>query len=142
MAASVLPAQAQSRRVEWNGSRGGRTVSESTYESRPNGGLIIRRESNTIGPNGGASQGNTVIRTDGNGNTTFRGGGEAVGPRGNVTPWGSEGSGRINANTGRYEGQRTTTINGRTYNSSTENGRTTVTGPDGQTRVYTRPWAR
>ena len=135
---SALPASAQTRRVETVGPRGAESVREATVSPSEGGGVTLERQGEAVGPNESASSRSGQISTDGNRKVTFEGEGTVTGPAGNTAEWESEGTGSYDPETG-YEGKRTTTVNGNTYERSTENGVRTLTGSNGGSRVRIRP---
>ncbi|MEM9089291.1 MAG: hypothetical protein AAGC93_11150 [Cyanobacteria bacterium P01_F01_bin.53] len=99
------------------------------------------RQVETVGPQGGQTVRESTITPSENGGYTINRNGSAVGPAGNSTEWSGERNVSYDSETG-FEGDRTTTVNGNTYERTTKDGVTTVIGANGGTRVYTRPRAR
>lgn len=99
------------------------------------------RRVETVGPQGGQAVRESTITPSENGGYTINRDGAAVGPAGNSAEWSREGNASYDSENG-FEGDHTTTVNGHTYERTTEDGVTTVTGAHGGTRVYTRPRAR
>jgi hypothetical protein len=130
------PAQAGS----FQGPRGGSIQGNSGRIQNSQGGINGGGRATIQTPNGGSANGRFGYTTDGQGNARYRGGGRVTTPNGNTYRYKTTGSSSYSPESG-YSGDRQTTVNGKTYNSTTSNGSTTITTPNGS-RTFTRPRAR
>lgn len=129
---SGLTANAQVFGPNGGSVRGNRTV-------RPNavGGTNRAGWGKFYGPNGGSSTGGYGIRTDAEGNVVYGRNRTRTSPNGETRSVQTRGSGNYNSETG-YSGQKTRTVNGQTYSSTTENGAVTITDPAGNSKTFYR----
>jgi len=100
------------------------------------GGYNGYRRGSFTTPVGGSGSSQIRFQTDGQGSATYNGSGTATRATGKSVDYTTSGSANYNQTSG-YSGQNTTVVNGNTYSSSTQNGTTTITAPNG-TRTYTR----
>jgi len=117
--AAANPRRGNTIRLSAPNAQGGYTGGHRTKIYRPNNTSILRR--------GG-------YQTDSQGNVIFGGSAQGTTPAGHSIRRTTTGIGNYTPETG-YTGQSTTTINGKTYSSTTENGTTTVVGPNGTHRI-------
>lgn len=129
---SSLPAAAQV-----TGPRGGTATGNRIVRPNPAGGTTSVGGSTVTGPNGGTSTGGYGVRTDGQGNLIYGRGRTTTGPNGQTRSVQTTGSGSYDPETG-YSGQGTRTINGQTFNTTTQDGATTVTDPAGNSKTFFR----
>lgn len=122
LSAEANPRRNSTIRFSTPNAQGGYTGGRRTKITRPNGTSIIRRRG---------------YQTDGQGNVIYGGSATGTTPAGAPLRRTTTGTGNYSSETG-YTGQSTTTINGKTYNSTTENGTTTFVGPNGVERTRTR----
>lgn len=122
VSAEANPRRRNTIRFSAPNAQGGYTRGRRTILTRPNGTTTTRR--------GG-------YQTDGQGNIIYGGKAKGTTRAGHPIHRTTTGTGNYNSEKG-YTGQSTTTINGNTYNSTTENGTTTVVGPNGVVRSRTR----
>lgn len=122
ISAAANPRRSSTIRFSTPNAQGGYTGGRRTTITRPNDTSIIRQRG---------------YQTDGQGNVIYGGSATGTTPVGAPIHRTTTGTGSYSPETG-YTGQSTTTINGKTYNSTTENGTTTIIGPNGEVRIRTR----
>ncbi|MDX2271324.1 MAG: hypothetical protein NW237_05160 [Cyanobacteriota bacterium] len=123
-------------------------------------------EAQVVGPRGTTATGRRAVFTNPEGGTTAVGGGQVTGVKdctvqgiggvktsgqGSASYGGAASSngddctnvdvtttGTASYQDGQYSGSNTTTVNGKTYSTTTQDGSTTVTNPEGESETYTR----
>jgi len=134
LTASSLPASAG----QITGPRGGIAIGTRAVVPNRLGGYNGYGQGTVVTSKGGSVNGQIRFQTNGKGSGTYSVTGTATNQNGQTVNVTTTGSGTYDPNAG-YSGQNTTTINNKTYNSSTQNGTTTITNPSGGTRTFARP---
>ena len=132
LALGSLPAVAQVI-----GPRGGTASGNRIVRPNRAGGTTRVEGWTGTGPQGGTSAGTYGVRTDGQGNVIYGRGRSTTGPNGQTRTIKVTGSGSYDPASG-YTGQGSRTMNGETYTTTTQNGATTVTGPEGNSKTFFR----
>jgi hypothetical protein len=118
------------------GPRGATATGNRTVIQNPAGGYTGGRQGSATGVNGGSVSGQGGFRTNGQGSAVYGRSGTVTSPNGKTYDATTKGNATYNPNSG-YSGSRTTTLNGKTYSTSTQNRTTTVVTPSGsRTIVY------
>jgi hypothetical protein len=130
--AIALPASAGSIQ----GPRGNAATGSGAAVRNPQGGTSAAGGGSATGIRGGSATGQGAIRTNGQGGVTYKGGGSVTTPQGQT--YSGSGSGSYSKDSG-YAGSGSATVNGTTYQISTQGGTTQVSNGAGNTKVYQRP---
>jgi hypothetical protein len=131
--ASALPAAAR----EFTGPKGGTANGATIVVPNRQGGYTGGRVGRAASPNGGTSSSRFRFVTNGQGNANYNGAGTVTNAAGQSSTYTTSGSSSYNRTNG-YSGQNTTTINGKTYTSTTQNGMTTIIDSQGNSRTFSR----
>jgi hypothetical protein len=129
----ALPASAGG----FQGPRGTTAEGNRAVFRNPSGGTTGAGTGSVGGFRGGSASGQGAFRTDGQGNVTYQGSGTATTPQGQTYNGSVSGDASYNSTDG-YSGGSTVTVNDQTYQSTTQDGTTTVTNSAGETRVFQR----
>jgi hypothetical protein len=120
----------------FQGRRGTTVQGTGAAYKNGSGGTTAAGKGTVAGFRGGSASGQGAVKTNGQGSATYQGSGSAT------TPQGQTYNGSVNGNasyskTAGYAGSSTVTINGKTYQTTTQHGTTTVVDGTGST-VYQR----
>lgn len=131
---SSLPASAR----EVTGPRGNSASGNAVVTPNRVGGYNVSGQGSFKGVNGTTGSGQVRILTNGQGSGVYGGTGTVTRPNGQNATVTTGGAGSYSPSTG-YSGKGATTVNGMIYRTTTQNGVTTVTSPNGTRTIDYRP---
>jgi hypothetical protein len=120
----------------FQGRRGTTGQGSGAAYKNSSGGTTAAGKGSVAGFRGGSAIGQGAVKTNGQGSATYQGSGSATTPQGQTYNGSVKGNASYSKTAG-YAGNSTVTINGKTYQTTTQNGTTTVVDGTGST-VYQR----
>jgi hypothetical protein len=118
----------------FQGRRGTTVQGSGAAFTSASGGTTAAGKGSVAGFRGGSAIGQGAVKTNGQGSATYQGSGIATTPKGQTYSGSASGTASYNKTTG-YAGNSAVSINGKTYQTTTQNGVTTVVDGTGST-VY------
>jgi hypothetical protein len=118
----------------FQGRRGTTVQGSSAAYKNASGGTTAAGKGRVAGFRGGSAIGQGAVKTNGQGSVIYQGSGSATTPKGQTYSGSTSGNASYKKTTG-YAGNSTVSINGKTYQTTTQSGVTTVIDGTGST-VY------
>jgi hypothetical protein len=120
LATIALPASASIQ-----GRRGTTAQGSGSAFSNASGGTTAAGKGSVSGWRGGSASGQGAVKTNGQGSAVYQGSGTITTAKGQTYSGSATGNASYNKTSG-YTGSSTVTVNGQTYQTSTQNGTTTI----------------